>query len=79
VFMVPHPFLSDSRSSLKCSPTDVTSKTTFQDVEEFHNAILRVKDTDYVPFILVGNKCGMYFQLLSIRDNTPINSVNFCV
>jgi len=38
---------------------DVTSKTTFQDVEEFHNAILRVKDTDYVPFILVGNKCDI--------------------
>jgi len=38
---------------------DVTAKTTFQDVEEFHNAILRVKDTDSVPFILVGNKCDI--------------------
>jgi len=38
---------------------DVTARSTFQDVEEFHSAILRVKDADSVPFILVGNKCDM--------------------
>jgi len=38
---------------------DVTAKVSFQEVEEFHQSILRVKDVDFVPFILVGNKCDM--------------------
>jgi len=38
---------------------DVTSRTTFQDVAEFYNAILRVKDASSVPFMLVGNKADM--------------------
>jgi len=38
---------------------DVTSRATFNDVPEFHEAILRVKDANVVPFILVGNKVDM--------------------
>jgi GTPase SAR1 family protein len=39
--------------------TDITSRTTFNDVEDFHDAILRVKDANSVPFMLVGNKADM--------------------
>eukprot|EP01087_Luapelamoeba_hula_P009864 TRINITY_DN257_c0_g1_i1.p1 TRINITY_DN257_c0_g1~~TRINITY_DN257_c0_g1_i1.p1 ORF type:complete len:204 (-),score=29.37 TRINITY_DN257_c0_g1_i1:175-786(-) len=38
---------------------DVTQRTTYADVPEFHAAILRVKDTSTVPCILVGNKADM--------------------
>eukprot|EP01089_Gocevia_fonbrunei_P012291 TRINITY_DN2863_c0_g3_i1.p1 TRINITY_DN2863_c0_g3~~TRINITY_DN2863_c0_g3_i1.p1 ORF type:complete len:197 (-),score=44.19 TRINITY_DN2863_c0_g3_i1:87-677(-) len=38
---------------------DITSPQTFHDVESFHNAILRVKDADNVPFLLVGNKSDL--------------------
>jgi len=38
---------------------DITSRTTFNDVEDFHDAILRVKDANSVPFMLVGNKADM--------------------
>jgi len=38
---------------------DVTQRTTFADVTEFHAAILRVKETSAVPFILVANKSDM--------------------
>lgn len=40
-------------------PSDITSRTTFNDVEDFHDAILRVKDANSVPFMLVGNKADM--------------------
>eukprot|EP01089_Gocevia_fonbrunei_P013862 TRINITY_DN3655_c0_g1_i5.p1 TRINITY_DN3655_c0_g1~~TRINITY_DN3655_c0_g1_i5.p1 ORF type:complete len:171 (+),score=31.88 TRINITY_DN3655_c0_g1_i5:199-711(+) len=38
---------------------DVTSQSTFADVPTFHNAIRRVKGTDKIPFLLVGNKCDL--------------------
>jgi len=38
---------------------DVTQRTTFADVSEFHAAILRVKDCQVVPCILVGNKADI--------------------
>jgi len=38
---------------------NVTLRTSFSDVSEFHAAILRVKDALTVPFMLVGNKCDM--------------------
>ncbi|KAL6049804.1 Ras-related protein Rap-1A [Balamuthia mandrillaris] len=38
---------------------DLTARTTFSDVEGFHESILRVKDADSVPFILIGNKCDL--------------------
>ena len=35
---------------------DITSRTTFEEIVEFHDQILRVKDKDRVPMILIGNK-----------------------
>merc|ERR1712100_296179 len=37
----------------------VTLRTSFEEVSNFHEHILQVKDLDYVPFIMVGNKCDL--------------------
>ncbi|KAJ9063528.1 RAS2 protein [Entomophthora muscae] len=35
----------------------VTTRTTFERVEKFRDQVTRVKDTDSVPIVIVGNKC----------------------
>ncbi|CAB4447014.1 unnamed protein product [Rhizophagus irregularis] len=35
----------------------ITSRSTFERVERFRDQIVRIKDTDNVPMILVGNEC----------------------
>ncbi|KAJ1932517.1 RAS2 protein [Linderina macrospora] len=35
----------------------ITSRSTFERVERFRDQIIRVKDQDHVPMMLVGNKC----------------------
>jgi len=37
----------------------ITLQSSFEDVTEFHDAILRVKDCDTIPFVLIGNKCDL--------------------
>eukprot|EP01119_Soliformovum_irregulare_P006477 TRINITY_DN1851_c0_g1_i1.p1 TRINITY_DN1851_c0_g1~~TRINITY_DN1851_c0_g1_i1.p1 ORF type:complete len:199 (+),score=31.56 TRINITY_DN1851_c0_g1_i1:141-737(+) len=37
----------------------VTSKGTFETLHTFHDQILRVKDVDSFPMILLGNKCDL--------------------
>ncbi|KAI8892781.1 ras protein [Globomyces pollinis-pini] len=37
----------------------ITSQATFNDLMELREQILRVKDTDKVPMVLVGNKCDL--------------------
>jgi small GTP-binding protein len=37
----------------------ITSQATFNDLHELREQILRVKDTDRVPMVLVGNKCDL--------------------
>jgi len=40
----------------------ITSLQTFQDIRTMKDSIMRVKGTDRVPMILVGNKCDMNHQ-----------------
>ncbi|RIA96954.1 putative small G-protein Ras2 [Glomus cerebriforme] len=35
----------------------ISSRSTFERVERFRDQIIRVKDTDNIPIMLVGNKC----------------------
>jgi len=35
----------------------ITSRSSFDETNQFREHILRVKDTDKVPMVLVGNKC----------------------
>ncbi|KAJ3417072.1 DNA-binding transcription factor rap1 [Chytridiales sp. JEL 0842] len=37
----------------------ITSQATFNDLTELRDQILRVKDTEKVPMVLVGNKCDL--------------------
>lgn len=37
----------------------ITSQATFNDLTDLREQILRVKDTDKVPMVLVGNKCDL--------------------
>jgi len=37
----------------------ITSTSTFNDLTDLREQILRVKDTDKVPMVLVGNKCDL--------------------
>ena len=37
----------------------ITSRQSFEEIPTFQQQILRVKDRDYFPIILVGNKCDL--------------------
>ncbi|KAF3932295.1 hypothetical protein ABW19_dt0205460 [Dactylella cylindrospora] len=37
----------------------ITSRTSFEEITQFQQQILRVKDKDYFPLIVVGNKCDL--------------------
>lgn len=37
----------------------ITSRSSFDEIASFREQILRVKDKDKVPIVLVGNKCDL--------------------
>ena len=37
----------------------ITSRQSFEEIMTFQQQILRVKDRDYFPIIVVGNKCDL--------------------
>jgi GTPase KRas protein len=37
----------------------ITSRPSFEEISTFYNQILRVKDKDYFPVIIVANKCDL--------------------
>lgn len=37
----------------------ITSKQSFDEITTFQQQILRVKDKDYFPMVVVGNKCDL--------------------
>jgi small GTP-binding protein len=40
----------------------VVARSTFNDIPDIYEQILRVKDNESCPIVLVGNKCDMYAQ-----------------
>ena len=48
----------------------ITSRESFEEVLQFQQQILRVKDKDYFPIILVGNKCDLDDQRQVSRERT---------
>lgn len=37
----------------------INSRTSFEEISQFYQQILRVKDKDYFPIIIVANKCDL--------------------
>ena len=51
----------------------ITSLQTFQDIRTMKESIMRVKGTDKVPMILVGNKCDLEHQReVSLSDSAQL-------
>ena len=48
----------------------ITSRTSFEEIAQFQQQILRVKDKDYFPLIVVGNKCDLEVDRQVSRDGT---------
>ncbi|CAG8501370.1 817_t:CDS:2 [Diversispora eburnea] len=40
----------------------ITSRNSFDEISTFHQQILRVKDKDYFPIIMVANKCDLEME-----------------
>ncbi|BFZ10722.1 unnamed protein product [Candidula unifasciata] len=46
----------------------ITAQSTFNDLQDLREQILRVKDTDDVPMLLVGNKCDLEDERVVGKD-----------
>lgn len=46
----------------------ITSRQSFEEIQTFEQQILRVKDKDYFPIILVGNKCDLEHERQVSRE-----------
>lgn len=40
----------------------ITSRNSFEEISQFHQQILRVKDKDQFPVLVVANKCDLEFE-----------------
>ncbi|KAF7643525.1 hypothetical protein LDENG_00237970 [Lucifuga dentata] len=47
----------------------ITAQSTFNDLQDLREQILRVKDTEDVPMILVGNKCDLEVERVVAKDS----------
>jgi len=48
----------------------ITSRTSFEEITQFQQQILRVKDKDYFPLIIVGNKCDLEVDRQVSKEGT---------
>ena len=48
----------------------INSRQSFEEIMTFQQQILRVKDRDYFPIILVGNKCDLEHEREVSRQGT---------
>ncbi|WAR25735.1 RAP1-like protein, partial [Mya arenaria] len=56
---------------------DTAGTSTFNDLQDLREQILRVKDTDEVPMILVGNKCDLEDERVVGKDQGQSLSVQW--
>ena len=40
----------------------ITSRSSFEEINQFHQQILRVKDKDSYPVVVVANKCDLEYE-----------------
>jgi len=51
----------------------IIDKSSFEEIQTFHSQILRVKDKDSFPMILVGNKCDLASERqVSVAEGTEL-------
>lgn len=55
----------------------ITAQSTFNDLSDLREQILRVKDTEEVPMILVGNKCDLEDERVVGKDQGLNLAKNF--
>lgn len=55
----------------------IIAQSTFNDLDDMREQILRVKDTDQVPMILVGNKCDLGDQRVIPTDEGQTKARNW--
>lgn len=60
----------------------ITSRQSFEEIMTYQQQILRVKDKDYFPIILVGNKCDLEGERVvtkqGMEEQNPLrDSVSF--
>eukprot|EP01117_Protostelium_nocturnum_P015067 TRINITY_DN57_c0_g1_i2.p1 TRINITY_DN57_c0_g1~~TRINITY_DN57_c0_g1_i2.p1 ORF type:complete len:189 (+),score=74.97 TRINITY_DN57_c0_g1_i2:154-720(+) len=55
----------------------ITSRASFDEIASFREQILRVKDADKVPMILVGNKCDLESERMVTRADGEDQSRQF--
>jgi GTPase KRas protein len=48
----------------------ITSRQSFEEIMTFQQQILRVKDKDYFPIIVVGNKCDLEKERVVSQQGT---------
>lgn len=54
----------------------ITSRQSFEEIQTFQQQILRVKDKDYFPIIVVGNKCDLeHERQVSTEGMSTLSSV----
>jgi GTPase KRas protein len=50
----------------------ITSRQSFEEITTFQQQILRVKDKDYFPMVVVGNKCDLEHEREVTRQGTGV-------
>ena len=55
----------------------INSRQSFEEIVTFQQQILRVKDRDYFPIIVVGNKCDLDSEREVSRQGTSAANVHF--
>lgn len=55
----------------------ITSRQSFEEILTFQQQILRVKDKDYFPIIIVGNKCDLDTERQVSRQGTFLHALQF--
>jgi GTPase SAR1 family protein len=64
----------------------ITSRSSFEEIAGFRQQILRIKDAESFPIVIIGNKCDLEFQrqvgqngrCLSYQSCFPIIDENEC-
>merc|ERR1712021_176316 len=53
----------------------ITAQSTFNDLQDLREQILRVKDTDDVPMVLVGNKCDLEEERVAGKETQEAEEI----